>query len=98
MRSIGHAFALSLFRSFTFKLVTSVDITLEKADETNASLKITLTPADYKPEVDKKLKDYSRKVQLKGFRPGHVPASLVQKMYGKSILVDEINCDAEQNG
>jgi trigger factor len=68
-----------------------VDITLEKASDTNASLKITLTPADYKPEVDKKLKDYSRKVQLKGFRPGHVPASLVQKMYGKSILVDEIN-------
>ena len=68
-----------------------MDITLEKADETNASLKITLTPADYKPEVDKKLKDYGRKVQLKGFRPGHVPASLVQKMYGKGILVDEIN-------
>ncbi len=68
-----------------------MDITLEKANDTNASLKITLTPADYKPEVDKKLKDYGRKVQLKGFRPGHVPASLVQKMYGKSILVDEIN-------
>ncbi len=68
-----------------------MDITLEKASDTNASLKITLTPADYKPEVDKKLKDYGRKVQLKGFRPGHVPASLVQKMYGKSIMVDEIN-------
>lgn len=68
-----------------------MDIILEKADDTNASLKITLTPADYKPEVDKKLKDYGRQVQLKGFRPGHVPASLVQKMYGKSILVDEIN-------
>jgi trigger factor len=68
-----------------------VDITLDKSSDTNASLKITLTPADYKPEVDKKLKDYGRKVQLKGFRPGHVPASLVQKMYGKSIMVDEIN-------
>lgn len=68
-----------------------MDITLEKSSDTNASLTITLTPADYKPEVDKKLKDYGRKVQLKGFRPGHVPASLIQKMYGKSILVDEIN-------
>lgn len=68
-----------------------MDIALEKASETNASLKITLTPEDYKPEVDKKLKEYGRKVSLKGFRPGHVPASLVQKMYGKSILVDEIN-------
>ena len=68
-----------------------MDITLEKSSDTNASLKITLTPADYKPEVDKKLKDYGRKVQLKGFRPGHVPTSLVQKMYGKGIMADEIN-------
>ena len=68
-----------------------MDITLEKATDTNASLKITLTPADYKSEVDKKLKDYGKRVQLKGFRPGHVPSSVVQKMYGKSILVDEIN-------
>ena len=75
----------------SFKTDCIVDITLEKANDTNASLKITLTPADYKPEVDKKLKDYGRKVQMKGFRPGHVPASLVQKMYGKGILVDEIN-------
>jgi trigger factor len=86
----------SLFRSFPlslflFKTDTNVDITLDKSSETNASLKITLTPDDYKPEVDKKLKDYGRKVQLKGFRPGHVPASLVKKMYGKGILVDEIN-------
>ncbi len=68
-----------------------MEITLDKASETNASLNITLTPADYKPEVDKKLKQYSKTVALKGFRPGHVPASLVQKMYGKSILVEEIN-------
>ncbi|GAA4457957.1 trigger factor [Nibrella saemangeumensis] len=76
---------------FLFKTDTIVDIALEKASETNASLKIKLTPEDYKPEVDKKLKDYGRKVAMKGFRPGKVPASLIQKMYGKSILVDEIN-------
>ncbi|QJD80416.1 trigger factor [Spirosoma rhododendri] len=68
-----------------------MEITLDKASDTNASLNITISPADYKPEVDKKLKQYSKTVSLKGFRAGHVPASLVQKMYGKSILVDEIN-------
>ncbi len=68
-----------------------MDITLDKASDTNASLNITLSPDDYKPAIDKKLKEYSRTVQMKGFRPGHVPASLVQKMYGKGILVDEIN-------
>lgn len=68
-----------------------MDIVLDKASETNASLKITVKPEDYKAEVNKKLREYGQKVALKGFRPGKVPDSLVQKMYGKSILVDEIN-------
>ncbi|KAB7730325.1 trigger factor [Rudanella paleaurantiibacter] len=68
-----------------------MDIALDKASETNASLRITLTPDDYKPEVDKKLKQYSKTVALKGFRPGHVPPALIKKMYGKGILVEEIN-------
>lgn len=68
-----------------------MDIALEKASETNASLKITVTPEDYKSEVAKKLRETGQRVALKGFRPGKVPASLVQKMYGKGILIDEIN-------
>lgn len=68
-----------------------MDIVLEKAGETNASLIITLKPEDYRPEVDKKLKQYGKQVSLKGFRPGHVPASIVRKMYGKGILVEEVN-------
>ena len=68
-----------------------MDITLEKASDTNASLIITLKPSDYKAEVDKKLKQHGKQVSLKGFRPGHVPASVVQKMYGKGILVEEVN-------
>ncbi|CCH02169.1 trigger factor [Fibrella aestuarina BUZ 2] len=68
-----------------------MDIVLDKTSETNASLIITLKPEDYRPEVDKKLKQYGKQVSLKGFRPGHVPAAVVRKMYGKGILVDEIN-------
>jgi trigger factor len=68
-----------------------VDIVLDKGSDTNASLIITLKPEDYKPEVDKQLKKYGRQVQLKGFRPGHVPEAVVRKMYGKGILVEEIN-------
>jgi len=68
-----------------------VEIALEKSTDTQASLTIKLTKEDYQPEVNKKLKEYSKRVNIKGFRPGHVPASLVQKMYGKSVLVDEIN-------
>lgn len=68
-----------------------MDIALEKASDTSASLLITLTPDDYKPEVDKKLKQHSKTIALKGFRPGHVPAALVKKMYGKGVLIEEIN-------
>ena len=83
---------LSTTQSFYhFKSIGVVEIALEKSTETNASLKIKLTKQDYQPEVDKKLKDYSRRVSLKGFRPGKVPAAVIQKMYGKSVLVDEIN-------
>ncbi|WBO82953.1 trigger factor [Hymenobacter yonginensis] len=69
-----------------------MDITLDKKDDQlNAILTVNLTEADYAPAVDAKLKDYSKKAQIKGFRPGKVPATLVRKMYGKGILADEIN-------
>jgi trigger factor len=68
-----------------------VEITLEKQSDSKATLKVHLLTADYEPQIKEKLKDYSKKVTLKGFRPGKVPASMVQKMYGKSVKVDEIN-------
>jgi trigger factor len=80
-----------LICSFTHSLIDPVEIVLEKSTDVNARLNIVLTPADYKPELDKKLKEYSRKVSLKGFRPGMVPPALVKKMYGKGLLIDEVN-------
>ncbi len=68
-----------------------MEITLEKQGESKATLKVHLLAADYEPKIQEKLKDYGKKASLKGFRPGKVPASLVQKMYGKSVKVDEIN-------
>jgi trigger factor len=69
-----------------------LDITLDKKDDQlSAILTVNLKEADYAPAVDAKLKDYSKKAQIKGFRPGKVPATLVRKMYGKGILADEIN-------
>lgn len=68
-----------------------MEITLEKKDSTNATIKVNLTASDYQPKVVEKVKEYSKKAQLKGFRPGKVPTALIEKMYGKSILVDEIN-------
>lgn len=68
-----------------------MEVLLEKSSPTLASLKVTLTKDDYQPKVDKTIKDYSKRVNLKGFRPGKVPSHVIQRMYGKSILVDEVN-------
>lgn len=68
-----------------------MEVLLEKNSPTLASLKVKLTKEDYQPKVDKTIKDYSKRVNLKGFRPGKVPTHVIQRMYGKSILVDEVN-------
>ena len=68
-----------------------MNISLEKSTPVNARLVVSIAEADYKPQVDKNLKDYRKRANIKGFRPGMVPVQLIQKMYGKSILVEEIN-------
>ena len=68
-----------------------MEITLDKHSANQASVKITLNEADYQPKVDAKLKDYARKAIIKGFRPGKAPVSMVKRMYGNSVLVEEIN-------
>lgn len=68
-----------------------MEITLDKQSANQASVKIKLNEADYQPKVDAKLKDYARKATIKGFRPGKAPIGMIKKMYGTSVMVEEIN-------
>lgn len=68
-----------------------MNIELQKTGDLTATLKIDLSPSDYEEKVNKVLKEYQRKAQMPGFRPGKVPFGLTKKMYGQAATADEIN-------
>ncbi|MGB3948098.1 MAG: trigger factor [Bacteroidia bacterium] len=68
-----------------------MNITQENIDELNAVLRVKVVAEDYLPKVESAIKEHQKKAAVPGFRPGKVPAGMIKKMYGKSILVDEIN-------
>lgn len=65
-------------------------ITREQIAPLNDKLVVTLKKEDYLPAVDKSIKNYAKTANIQGFRKGMVPAGLVRKMYGPSILQDEV--------
>lgn len=68
-----------------------MEISRENTGELTATVKIAVSPAEYNENVNKVLKDYQRKANVPGFRPGHVPFGLVKKMYGSAVFADEVN-------
>lgn len=68
-----------------------MDTSLISVDSVNAILKIEVKKADYQVKVDEAVKTFRKKANVPGFRPGTVPVGMVKKMYGKSILADEVN-------
>ena len=68
-----------------------MNVTRENIDALNATVRINIVKTDYEEKVEKKLREYRRTASIKGFRPGHVPFTMIKKMYGTTVLVDEIN-------
>jgi len=68
-----------------------MNIQFECNDKVNGLMTITVEAADYQEQVEKKLKDYRKKAQMPGFRPGMVPMGLIKKQYGTAVKVDEVN-------
>ena len=62
-----------------------------RIDDLNLEVTLAVTSEDYAENRKKKLNDYRKKAEIKGFRKGMVPMSLVEKMYGQSALVDSVN-------
>ncbi len=68
-----------------------MDLIKTNVDDLNATITVKVHEADYKPQVDKALKTTAKQAQIPGFRKGMVPVGMIKKMYGKSIMADELN-------
>ena len=68
-----------------------MNISFENADKIRGLLTLTVEEADYKDKVEKTLKDYRKKANLPGFRPGQAPMGLIKRQIGTSVKADEIN-------
>jgi len=68
-----------------------MNIVKENTDALNAVIKLNVIKEDYEKKVEDKLKDYRRKANIPGFRPGKVPAGMIKKMYYKPVLAEELN-------
>ncbi len=64
-------------------------IVREQREENNSLLRVTVDESDYGQQVEKALRDYRRKANIPGFRPGMVPMGIVRKMYGKGVLAEQ---------
>lgn len=74
-----------------------MNITRNNVDALNAVVTVEIAKADYAPQVDKVLKNYLKNASIPGFRKGAVPMSLIQKQYGKAVLLEEVNKVLQDN-
>ena len=68
-----------------------MNISLNKTDNVNGVISIEMERADFQENVDKSLNQFRRKANIPGFRPGKVPMGVVKKLYGTSVLAEEVN-------
>ena len=69
-----------------------MNVSLKKNDDAVSGIvKLEIVKDDYAGLVDKSLRSVRQKANVPGFRRGMVPMGLVKKMFGKQVLVDEVN-------
>lgn len=74
-----------------------MNITKTEINSLNALLKLDIAKEDYEDRVKKILTDYRKTANIPGFRKGQVPMGMIQKQYGKAVLLDEINKLIQEN-
>lgn len=68
-----------------------MNITKNQPDALNYQVTIDITPDDYAEALNARLKEYRRRADIKGFRKGMAPMSLIQRLYGDQSLYEAVN-------
>ena len=66
-------------------------ISFENPDKINGLLTIVVEEEDYKNDVEKTLKDYRKKANVPGFRPGQAPMGMIKRQFGSSVKMEAVN-------
>jgi len=66
-----------------------MNIIREHHEDLTSLIRVTVSEADYSEAVDKTLRDYKRKANIPGFRPGMVPMGIINKMYRKGVVAEQ---------
>ena len=81
---------LKIYINYTNKN-SKMKISFENPDKVNGLMTISVEEEDYKENVEKKLKEYRKKANIPGFRPGMVPMGLIKRQFGATVKMDVIN-------
>ena len=68
-----------------------MNIVREHHEDLTSLIRVTVSQSDYAEAVEKTLREYKRKANVPGFRPGMVPMGLIKKQYGTAVKAEEIN-------
>lgn len=74
-----------------------MNVSLKNIDAVSGIVKLEIVRADYAEQVEKSLRNFRQKANVPGFRKGMVPMGMVKKMYGKHVLVEEVNKLVSEN-
>lgn len=74
-----------------------MNVSLKNNDAVSGIVKLEIGKADYADQVEKSLRSFRQKANVPGFRKGMVPMGMVKKMYGKQVLIEEVNKLVSEN-
>ena len=68
-----------------------MNIVKNQSDALNYQVSIEIAAADYAEPLRKRLNEYQRKADIRGFRKGKAPMSMIKRFYGEQALYESVN-------